>query len=122
MEKQRELREREDRGTETKPYTRAYLARLACPFYGFIFDDRSNVMRDTGENQCAFASIINLPHGSYCLMEAVRDKQSWCKCSLNTPRNKLELLGCLGDIRVFPKEFPGGMSLGIWMRYIQDNS
>ena len=111
------------------------MTRRPCPFYGFemIYEiDAKNcegrhIMEDKGGDQCAFASIINLPNRSYCLMEAIRDKPNWATCSLNTKENREKIKGNLEKISVFPKEFKpanrkpwDGIPLEIWMRHVTD--
>jgi hypothetical protein len=103
-----------------KPCTRRYL----CGFYGFEL--KGDSMIDTGENQCGFAAILNLPQSSYCLKEMMRDKINWLKCPLNTEENEIKSSRRLEDIRFFPKEhIPPkgrwkGWPLKIWMRHVMD--
>ena len=118
---------------DTKPYD--IVERTSCPFYGFrLFYEidaknceGKHIMEDAGGDQCAFASIINVPNRLYCLMESIKDKPNWTNCSLNTIENKVKLSKFLEKIRVFPREFrPAkvrswrGISLEIWVRHITD--
>ena len=111
---------------DTKSYdTQNTMTRRSCPFHGFerMYEiDTKNcigkdVMEDRGGNQCGFATIINMPDGSYCLMK----EPKLVNCSLNTLENKLKLLGCQKKIKVYPKEFqPRGTSLKNWIEYVEN--
>jgi len=103
------------------------LSKGLCLFKGFdlVYEVDSkdcknrDVMKYKGGNLCALVSILGLNRRPYCIMENINDETSWTTCSLNIPRNKLELSKHLEKIKVDAKDFPR-VSLKMWAKYVNE--
>ena len=98
---------------------RPYVLRPDCAFHGF--SGMSNVMMDSGGNQCA----LKIDSYSPCQMEMVGNKPSWSECPFNTEKNRKYIEENSEKVRVFPREHRpakvkewNGWTLKIWLRHI----
>ena len=100
---------------------RPYVLRSDCAFQGF--SGMSDVMMDSGGNQCA----LKIDSYSPCQMEMRGNKPSWSECPFNTEKNRKYIEENSEKVRVFPRECRppkakkwDGILLKDWMRHIED--
>lgn len=100
---------------------RPYVLRPDCAFHGF--SGMSDVMMDSGGNQCALKTDSYSP----CQMEMRGNKPYWSECPFNTEENRKYIEENPEKVKVFPRELRppkakswDGISLKDWMRHIED--